>query len=76
MFTTNKNKIGYTTLGVDRKILEKYKTLKNLKKNKISYVVIDNIDIEEIYNNENSCYNKVYYEELIKRILIGIKDKY
>ena len=59
VFKTTKNKLGYKCFGIDRYILDgirNYTTdinviINTLTSYKINYLIIDNLDIKEIFRN-------------------------
>ena len=70
----------YVSCGIDALILKRLKKNTNiehqLQKLHVNYLILDNLDIINIYTDENNEYNKYFYIEAIIKILNKLQGKY
>lgn len=66
-----KQKDKYVTLKEDKDILLyiKYKNKFSLKEKHLNYLVLNNLDIEEIYKAENNEYDIYYLKSMLSKIV-------
>lgn len=69
-----KTKNKYETYKNEKSLMKyiKFKTIYNLKKLKINYIIIDDLNIKYKKTYKNNNYYKYYYQEKINKIFLFI----